>query len=233
MDALRNHMRIEALRAGGRSVSSAKGVITSYDPNRYAAKVFLMPEGAFPEETGEVVESGWIPIQTQWSGNGWGLYCPPSPGDQVAIEFIEGDTSSPEIVGRVFDLAHLPLNVPSGECWLVHASGAFLKLTNDGKLSINSDVEIDATGPTINITATSVANADAPTINITGSSVVNVTAPTINLGSSGEALAALVLAAAWEWITTHTHANSGGTGNSGLPNGVPTSGVLTSVVKAG
>jgi len=143
MDALRNHMRIEALRAGGRSVSSAKGVITSYDPNRYAAKVFLMPEGAFSEETGEVVESGWIPIQTQWSGNGWGMYCPPSPGDQVTIEFIEGDTSSPEIVGRVFDLAHLPLNVPSGEFWLVHSSGTFLKLTNDGKASINSSTEID------------------------------------------------------------------------------------------
>jgi len=143
VDKLINHMRIEALRATRFGVSSARGVVTSYDPTRYAAKVQIMPEAAVPEEAGEVVESGWIPITTAWSGNGWGMFCPPSPGDQVTVEFIEGDTGAAEIVGRVFDLGHLPLNVPSGEFWLVHSSGTFLKLTNDGKASINSSAEID------------------------------------------------------------------------------------------
>jgi hypothetical protein len=143
MDRLANQMRIAAVRATQFDVSSAKGVVTSYDPNRYAAKVFIMPEGSFPDETGEIEESGWIPVNTSWSGNGWGMFCPPSPGDQVTIQFIEGDTTSAEIVGRVFDVAHLPLNVPSGEFWLVHASGTFLKLTNDGKVSLNSSAEID------------------------------------------------------------------------------------------
>lgn len=71
-----------------------------------------------------------------------GHVLPADPGEQVKIVFLENDPGSPVIVGRVFDLNHLPLAVPSGELWLVHASGAFLKLTNDGKLSLNSSVEI-------------------------------------------------------------------------------------------
>ena len=44
---------------------------------------------------------------------------------------------------RFFNDDYRPLAVPSGELWLVHQSGAYLKLTNDGKVSINAAAEID------------------------------------------------------------------------------------------
>lgn len=134
-EASRNRIRAEAQRAADSS-QPLMGIVTSYDPNQYAAKVVLMPEGAFPEDQGNVLETDWIPISTHWSGNGWGLFMPPSPGDQVHVKFIDGEVGSALIDGRVFDINHAPLPVPSGEFWLVNQYGAFIKLTNNGQIAI-------------------------------------------------------------------------------------------------
>ena len=89
--------------------------ITSVDPTRPAARVTLQPEG---------VLSGWLPILSPWVGNGWGMSCPPSPGDQVLVLAQEGDAEHGIIVGRAWsDSARTP-QAPSGELWLVHQSGA-------------------------------------------------------------------------------------------------------------
>ena len=167
----------------------------------------------------EDVETGWLPIATPWSGNGWGMFCPPSPGDEVDVHFQEGGKNAAYISLRFWGDNALPLAVPSGEWWLVHASGAFLKITNDGKVSINGQVEVDVTGPTVNITATA---------------MVNVTAPAINLGSSGEGLKKLVTDAFETLFNNHTHSNvQNGTGNSGPPTVGMDSTQLTNVVSAG
>lgn len=121
------------------------GIVSSYDPVHYAAKVKLDPEFPDPDQPGNVTESGWLPIMTHWSGNGWGCYSPPSIGDQVPVIFLENHGGSGFIIGRCFDWpAHVPAAVNSGEYWLVHKTGSYIKLTNDGKIVQNSTVEIDA-----------------------------------------------------------------------------------------
>lgn len=141
MEGLNNAVRAQAARQAQLIADSRMGIVTSYDPAQYACKVQIMPEGAFPAE-GESGESGWIPVQTIWSGPGWGVYCPPTVGDQVFVAHAEGDAGSGQIIGRVYDASHLPLAVQSGEFWMVHASGAFFKFTNDGNVALNSQAKL-------------------------------------------------------------------------------------------
>jgi phage baseplate assembly protein gpV len=121
-------MRRLAAEAAGIKVVS-KGLVTSYDPNTYTAKVTLQPSG---------IETGSIPVKTLWLGNLWGLFCPPSNGDQVEVIFEDGLVECGTIHGGIFSDQQRPLPVPQGEFWLVHQSGSSLKFTNDMAVSINS-----------------------------------------------------------------------------------------------
>lgn len=117
--------------------------VTSVNQQAATARVQLQPEG---------VLSGWLPVLTSWVGAGWGMYCPPSPGDQVLVLAQEGDAEHGIIVGRAFSLDHQPPPVPVGEFWLVHASGAFIKLQNDGTIRMQGDLHVsgdvyDSHGP--------------------------------------------------------------------------------------
>lgn len=148
LGALQNAMRLQALRSAGIKITSRLGLVTGYKPNKYAVKVSLQPEG---------VQTGFIRVAAAWLGAGWGMYAPPSIGDQVAVIFIDGDVSAGFAVCGLFDNAHAPTSVPSGEFWLVHKSGQSVKLTNDGKLTLsdghgaawalNGDGTTSVTGP--------------------------------------------------------------------------------------
>lgn len=137
MGPMQDEWRLQAQRVLGNVVSSLGGVVTSYDPARYAAKVTLQPDS---------LQTGWLPVAAHWIGDGWGMFSPPSPGDQVNVEFINGDIGSGTVVGRIWDQNNPPLAVPAGEWWLVHKSGAFIKLTHDGKLTLD-----DAHGATFQL----------------------------------------------------------------------------------
>lgn len=140
--ALRNVARQESQRQGQFNEGTRMGRVTAYDPATYKAKVVILPEGDFTDQPG-AGETGWIPIQTQWSGNGWGMYAPPTIGQRVAIEHVEGDTGSGIITSCMYDLQNVPLSVQSGEFWLVHKMGQTFKFTNDGKASLGSTSEVD------------------------------------------------------------------------------------------
>ena len=88
----------------------------------------LQPEG---------VLSGWLPILSPWTGNGWGICCPPTPGDQVLVLAQEGDAEHGIIIGRTFSNAQTSPITPVGELWVVHRSGSFIKLQNDGTIQMN------------------------------------------------------------------------------------------------
>ena len=87
-------------------------IVTSYDPERYLAKVMLMPEGQ---------ETGWLPIETGHIGNNYGFAVGLQPGDgkttgdQVIVRFQEGDLESGKIVQRVHSDDDKPPTVQSGE----------------------------------------------------------------------------------------------------------------------
>jgi len=210
MQRMMNAMRGEGERAASTRSLPRRGVVSAYDPAHYCAKVRLQPEN---------FETGYLPIACPWVGSSWGLFCPPTPGDEVDVHFQEGGKNAAYISLRFYGNQATPLSVPSGEWWLVHQSGSLIKLTNDGKLSINGSVEVDASGPTVNITA---------------GNVVNVTAPAINLGSSGETLHKLVNDQLLSLFNTHTHSGvQTGGGSTGVPNQTMGAGQITSVVSAG
>jgi hypothetical protein len=154
---LQNHMLLQARRAGSGTAHPTPGVVTSYNKADYTAKVELQPSGQI---------TGWLPVSSEWIGNGWGKYCPPSIGDAVnvyfqEVYFQEGDISAGWIEGRQFGGDNVPLAVDSGEYWLVHVSGSFIKLLNDGSIASkgvwNHDGPLNVTGDTSvtgNITAT-------------------------------------------------------------------------------
>lgn len=125
---LQNAMRLQALRKSGARTSSRIGIVTSYDPTNYAVVATLQPDG---------VQTGWLSFASAWVGNGWGMFCPPTPGQRIAVELIDGDFDAGFAEISFFDNDNRPLEVQSGEFWLVHKSGQFVKLTNDGKLSLS------------------------------------------------------------------------------------------------
>jgi phage baseplate assembly protein gpV len=126
MQRLLNAFKLHAAGLDAASAQPRFGVVSSVDPSTYTARVLLQPEN---------VLSGWLPILTAWSGPGWGLVCPPSPGQQVLVVAQEGESEHGVILGAAFSEAAAPPAAPSGELWLVHASGSFLKLGNDGSIA--------------------------------------------------------------------------------------------------
>src|ERR1700709_2221398 len=109
------------------------GTVTSVNPKNATARVLIQPHG---------VLSGWLPILSQWVGSGWGMVCPPSPGDQVLLVPQEGDMEQGIIIGRSFSNKQLSPAVPAGEFWLVHETGSALKLCKDGTVRIIGDVHV-------------------------------------------------------------------------------------------
>jgi hypothetical protein len=123
------------------------GTVTSVNSQNATARVLIQPEG---------VLSGWLPVLSQWVGSGWGMVCPPSPGDQVLLVPQEGDIEQGIIIGRIFSNKQMPPVVPDGEFWLIHQSGCFLKFCNDGTIRIRGDLHVqgnvyDQHGPLSNL----------------------------------------------------------------------------------
>lgn len=110
------------------------GTVTSVNPQAATVRVQLRPEG---------VLSGWLPVLSMWVGAGWGMCSPPSPGDQVLVLAQEGDAEHGVIVGCTFSKDHQPPATPVGEFWLMHASGSFIKLQNDGTVRVHGDLHVD------------------------------------------------------------------------------------------
>lgn len=129
---------LNALKAHASALDRALGqprfaLVVSIDPARYAARVALQPEG---------VLTGWLPILSSWIGAGWGMTCPPNPGDQVLVLAQEGDGDNGVIVGSSFSDAARSPGGPPGELWLVHSSGSFVKLLNDGTVRVQGDLHV-------------------------------------------------------------------------------------------
>lgn len=189
MNRLLNVMRDQAAMQAGDRATTRVGTISSYDPGAYAVKVMLQPDNT---------ETNWLPLLSPWIGNGWGLFAPPSIGDMVEVQFHDADFDAGLACLRFFSDINRPLSVQSGEFWLVHQSGAFFKLTNDGKALINGQVEIDATAPAIKITAT--GNVD-----VQAGGVATIKAPSIILKNAGAALKKLCTSVFMDLFNSHTH----------------------------
>jgi phage baseplate assembly protein gpV len=139
-DHIRNLVRGEAVRMQAARAPARWGVVTNYNPSTYCAKVTLQPDGAL---------TGYLPVGVAWVGSGgtanqWGMFAPPNIGDLVEVQFMDDSGTAGFIVSRFYSSVNPPLSVPSGEWWLVHSSGSFIKFTNDGHVTLT-----DGTGSTI------------------------------------------------------------------------------------
>ncbi len=190
------------------------GIIQTYDPRYHTATVLLQPEKLL---------TGSLPILSPFVGNGWGLVCAPSAGDQVEVQFQENDLEAGFVVLRFFsDRARPPADTsgnycPSGDVWLVHQSGSLLKFHGDGS------VELTAVG---NLNATVGGNLVA-----TVSGTASIFATAINLGrQAGDTLLSLVTSAFVTLYNGHTHPTPSGT--SGVPSQQGGAAQETSILKA-
>jgi hypothetical protein len=125
LNRLKNHMRQEAQRATAAISMSRWGVVQNYDPARYAARVLLMPE--------EIL-TGYLPLGTSWIGD----YAPPNINDLVEVHFQQGSKGAGYIGKRFYSAKAPPVQVPSGERWIVHSSGSFIKFKNNGDLILHA-----------------------------------------------------------------------------------------------
>jgi phage baseplate assembly protein gpV len=103
------------------------GIVTSYDPDKYLAKVAIQPGGQ---------ETGWLPIETGHIGETYGIVIGLQPGkggvnskgqggqagpmkdnqgDQVIVRFHEGDFESGKVVQRVHSDTDHPPKAEPGE----------------------------------------------------------------------------------------------------------------------
>jgi hypothetical protein len=129
---------LNALKAQAGALDAARGqprfaTVVSVDPARHAARVALQPEG---------VISGWFPVLSPWVGAGWGMAVPPEPGQQVLVLPQDGEGEHGVVVGGAWSDASASPGAPVGEIWLVHQSGSFVKLQNDGTVRVNGDLYV-------------------------------------------------------------------------------------------
>ena len=52
--------------------------------------------------------SCWVPVVQMWAGQGWGAAFIPRIGDEVIVDFIEGDPDRPVVTGRVYHAQNVP-----------------------------------------------------------------------------------------------------------------------------
>jgi phage baseplate assembly protein gpV len=110
----------------GRMVARV-GLVSSYDPDGYIAKVRVMPED---------VESGWLPIAVGMAGQAWGAYFGPSIDDQVIVLFIQGDINSGVIIGALSSDQDPPPRIMPGEIHLrARDDTAAIVLGQDGTIT--------------------------------------------------------------------------------------------------
>lgn len=203
---LLNQMFLMAARQQSNVASVRLGLVSSVNPADSTIKVKLQPEDT---------ETGWIPYPTPWIG--W--FSPPQNGDQAIVLFQEGSKDVP--LGALllyWNNSLPPQGIDSGEAILQHSSGSYIKLTNDGKININGDTEIDISAPQLTIATTADVDVTANgNINLTATTEITLQAPTINLDGN-VTLSGDVSSGSGVSLESHVHSGvTSGPDNTGIP----------------
>lgn len=131
---LLNVVRRDVQRAIESRATTRVGQITMVDPVNWTARVMLLPEE---------IETGWIPVGSLAVGNGWGIHAMPLPGDQVEVNFREGDYDSGLIGLRFFSTKNRPKDGVGAEDFaIIHKGGASLKFAADGTVTLTAQEKI-------------------------------------------------------------------------------------------
>jgi len=135
MQQLQNQMRLQAQIALSNLKTTRMGIISNFNAELYAVQVVVQPQdNNSPEKT----NTGWLPLFSPWVGNGWGFFAPPQIGAMCAVHYAEASHTGAFVTLCGFNKKFAPVSVEAGECWLVHESGSYIKLTNDGEISMSA-----------------------------------------------------------------------------------------------
>ncbi|AXC13374.1 VgrG protein [Acidisarcina polymorpha] len=63
----------------------------------------------------ETPDKTLLRVAQQWAGKGWGTYFWPRIGDEVLIDFLDGDPDAPIVVGSVYNGVNMPKYDPKSE----------------------------------------------------------------------------------------------------------------------
>jgi type VI secretion system secreted protein VgrG len=75
------------------------------------------------------VDNTLLRVAQSWAGKGWGTYYWPRVGDEVLIDFMEGDPDQPIVVGSVYNGVNMPKYDPAGQYTL---SGILTRSSKNG-----------------------------------------------------------------------------------------------------
>ena len=86
--------------------------------------------------------SCWIRVAQNWAGKNWGIVFHPRVGQEVIVDFIEGDPDRPIITGRVYNGEQgLPYDCPANK----NQSGIKSRSTKDGGTANFNELRFDDT----------------------------------------------------------------------------------------
>ncbi|WP_205676629.1 phage baseplate assembly protein V [Aquitalea aquatilis] len=196
---------------------SRSGVISGYDPSSYAVKVDIMPEG---------YTTGWIQLDAQGVGNGWGVAIGPQLGDEVTVTFENGDPKLGRVTSRHFNDVNVPISPPSGEVWILHKTGSLLKFHNDGTVEVLAESTLKYTATQHHfIGPVQMDNTLQVTQQITGQGGMSISGGsgaamqvTGDMHSTGTITGDTDVIAAGKSGKGHTHHENGAGGNTNPPN---------------
>ena len=97
--------------------------------------------------------SCWIRVSQNWGGKGWGGMFIPHVGQEVIVEFLEGDPDNPLVTGRVYNVDNMPpVALPAGKTQSVirdHGANRIVMEGVDGKQKITMYLPASNTWVTI------------------------------------------------------------------------------------
>ena len=73
--------------------------------------------------------SCWVRVASSWAGKGWGALQLPRVGQEVVVEFLDGDPDRPLIIGSVYNATQTPPYAPGSTPWM---SGLRTRSTKQG-----------------------------------------------------------------------------------------------------
>ena len=144
--------------------------------------------------------SCWIRVSQPWAGKGWGGVSIPRIGQEVVVDFVEGDPDQPLITGRVYNAEQMPpyglpaAAVISGIKSKTHKGAGYNELSMDdtagkemitihGQYDMATTIEHDQTSTIHNNRTDTVDVDDAETVGNNQTQTVGVD-QTISIGSN-------------------------------------------------
>ena len=117
---------------------SQYGTISAYNPNNYTVRAVLQPQN---------IETGWMPLASPWVGPSLGAVFGPPIGTDCRIDFIDGNAQASIAGGRFFNAKNPPPVVQSGQAAIVDSKGSYVRLNNDGTITLGAPTGITSTTP--------------------------------------------------------------------------------------